>query len=124
MILYRPVGLKEMELIYDSKCAAFPPRLSHQPIFYPVLNFEYAQQIAHDWNTKNPEFAGYVTKFEVNQKYAEKFEPQIVGGSIHRELWIPAEELDAFNENILGKIEIEAAYFGKGSKAIFPIISG
>jgi hypothetical protein len=29
----------------------FPPRLSTQPIFYPVLSLEYAEQIARDWNT-------------------------------------------------------------------------
>lgn len=52
MILYRPVGIKELELIALSDWAAFPPRLPHQPIFYPVLNFQYAAQIARDWNTK------------------------------------------------------------------------
>ncbi|MDQ3711150.1 MAG: hypothetical protein M3388_02900 [Acidobacteriota bacterium] len=39
MWLYRPVGLKELELIYDSGFSEFPPRLPHQPFFYPVLNF-------------------------------------------------------------------------------------
>lgn len=29
---------------------AFPPRLSSQPFFYPVANFDYAAQIARDWN--------------------------------------------------------------------------
>ena len=43
MILYRPVGLKELELIYDSGMRAFPARLPQQPIFYPVLDLEYAK---------------------------------------------------------------------------------
>ena len=38
MILYRPVGLEELELIYDSGMKAFPARMPKQPIFYPVLN--------------------------------------------------------------------------------------
>lgn len=40
MKLYRPVGLRELELIAKADFKAFPPRLPEQPIFYPVLNFE------------------------------------------------------------------------------------
>ena len=65
MILYRPVGLQELALIYDSGMKAFPARLPEQPIFYPVLQLEYARQTASDWNAKNGEFAGYVTQFKV-----------------------------------------------------------
>lgn len=48
--LYRPVGQAEFELIKDSGFKRFPPRLEWQPIFYPVLNKEYAEQIAKQWN--------------------------------------------------------------------------
>ncbi len=51
--LYRPVGPRELELIEASGFRAFPPRLPEQPIFYPVLSFEYAAQIARDWNAKD-----------------------------------------------------------------------
>ena len=44
--LYRPVGLRELQLILDAEARAFPPRLAAQPIFYPVLNREYAEEIA------------------------------------------------------------------------------
>lgn len=31
-----------------------------QPIFYPVINIEYARQIALEWNTKSaPGYAGF-----------------------------------------------------------------
>ena len=33
MILYRPVGSKELELIKKSNYRRFPPRLAEQPIF-------------------------------------------------------------------------------------------
>ncbi|BAY82632.1 ADP-ribosylation/crystallin J1 [Calothrix parasitica NIES-267] len=46
--LYRPVGEKELVLIKESGCKQFPPRLPEQPIFYPVLNQEYAIEIARD----------------------------------------------------------------------------
>jgi hypothetical protein len=113
MILYRPVGLHELALIARSDFRAFPPRLPEQPIFYPVLNFEYAAQIARNWNTKRSAFAGFVTMFEVDDAYIHKFEIQIVGNRMHQELWVPAEELEAFNQHIIGKIEIVAAYYGE-----------
>jgi hypothetical protein len=62
--LYRPVGPKELALIRASGMKAFPPRLPEQPIFYPVLNEEYATQIARDWNVTDSG-AGYVTRFAI-----------------------------------------------------------
>ena len=112
MILYRPVGLNELLLIAQTDFKAFPSRLPEQPFFYPVLNFEYAEQIARDWNTKQPPFAGFVTRFEVEQEYAEKFDIHVVGARIHQELWVPAEELSVFNLRIVGRIEIIASYYG------------
>ena len=47
MILWRPVGMRELELIHESGMKAFPPRLPEQPIFYPVLSEGYATKIAH-----------------------------------------------------------------------------
>ncbi|MFB2918324.1 hypothetical protein [Aerosakkonema funiforme] len=113
MLYYRPVGLKELELIAKADFKAFPPRLPEQPIFYPVLNFEYAEQIARDWNTKSNSFAGFVTKFEVEDDYAKKFDVRVVGSRIHQELWVPAEQLTEFNCHIVGKITVEAAYYGE-----------
>ena len=112
MILYRPVDPKELALIAASGHTAFPPRLPEQPIFYPVLNFQYAEQIARDWNATTAPYAGFVTRFEVDQRYAENFEIHTVGGKIHQELWVPAEELPEFNRHIKGKIEVVAAYYG------------
>lgn len=86
----------------------FPPRLPQQPIFYPVLNQKYAEEIAQRWNTKdsNSQYKGYVLKFEVDDTYISQFKVQTVGKSYHQELWIPAEELENFNKFIIGKIEI------------------
>lgn len=87
----------------------FPPRLPGQPIFYPVTNEAYAIQIARDWNVRDSG-VGYVTSFEVETEYLSKFEIQKVGGQIHTELWIPAEELEEFNSRIVGKIRITQKY--------------
>lgn len=119
--LYRPVGLKELELIEQSGMRSFPPRLSWQPIFYPVLNEPYAAQIARDWNTNDEAsgYSGFVTEFSIPTVYFEKFEIQNVGAMHHNELWVPAEELKDFNEQIQGKISVIAAFYGdqfKGNK--------
>ena len=113
--LYRPIGIKELELIMASDWKKFPPRLFWQPIFYPVLNQAYAEQIAFEWNTKD-EFSGYcgiVTEFEINENHYSKYAVQNVGGAIHNELWIPAEELEQFNKNIVGDISIVKIFFGE-----------
>ncbi len=111
--LFRPVGAEELRLIAGSGYQAFPPRLVDQPIFYPVMNFEYAEQIARDWNTKRNSFAGFVTKFDVDADYLQQFPIQVVGGQQHQELWVPAEELYEFNRHIIGKIEVAASYYGE-----------
>lgn len=106
--LYRPVGQNELNLIRDSEFLAFPPRLPAQPFFYPVTNEEYATQIARDWNTSdaNSGFVGYVLRFNVISSFLEKYEIHTVGSSHHREYWIPASDLDEFNRNIAGRIEV------------------
>jgi hypothetical protein len=92
----------------------FPPRLVHQPIFYPVVNLEYARQIALEWNRpeKSSGFAGFVTQFEVSSTYLSKFELHTAGSAAHREYWIPAREMNSFNKAISGLISVEEAFFG------------
>jgi hypothetical protein len=108
-ILYRPVGPKELELIAASGFRSFPPRLPEQPIFYPVLNEEYAIQIARDWNVP-ASGAGFVTRFRVPTAFLTRYPPKIVGGKIHAELWVPAEDLPEFNRQIIGPIEVIAEF--------------
>jgi hypothetical protein len=114
--LYRPVGRKELELIERSGFREFPPRLPEQPIFYPVLSREYAEQIAREWNTKDASggYAGFVTQFEVNTAYLARFAPKQVGGAAHLEYWVPAEDLAEFNRNIRGIITVIAEFHGIG----------
>ena len=107
--LFRPVGPKELELIRFSGNRTFPPRLPEQPVFYPVLDEAYATQIARDWNVKDSG-AGYVTRLRVRRDFVERYQVQTVGDSTHQELWIPAEELAAFNDNIIGEIEVIAEF--------------
>ena len=108
-IMYRPVGPKELELIAASDYREFPPRLPEQPIFYPVLNEEYANDISRKWNVRDYG-AGFVTRFRVRREFAARYPIRVVGDSTCQELWIPAEELPAFNANIVGLIEVIAEF--------------
>ena len=103
--LWRPVGPAELRLIEESGMTAFPPRLPEQPIFYPVTAEDYAIKIARDWNVP-ASGAGFVTRFHVRRAYLDQFDVQDAGGKAHQEYWIPAEEMDAFNAAIIGKIEV------------------
>ena len=107
--LFRPVGPEELELIRRSNFRTFPPRLPEQPIFYPVLTEDYAVKIARDWNVR-ASGAGYVTRFEVRTSFLADYKVQTAQGLAHREYWIPAEDLDAFNAAIAGPIQIVAAF--------------
>jgi len=120
--LFRPIGLPELALLWDAGMKGFPPRLAQQPIFYPVLNLEYARQIAHDWNPpdRNSGFAGFVTQFEVSSTYLSKFESHTAGSSAHREYWIPAREMNSFNKAISGPILVEEAFFGAEFTGLVP----
>lgn len=107
--LWRPVGPQELDLIRQSGMRAFPPRLPDQPIFYPVTTEEYAVKIARDWNVP-ASGSGFVTKFKVRKSFLDNYRVEEAGGSAHREYWIPAEELSAFNEAIVGEIEVVAEF--------------
>jgi hypothetical protein len=107
--LFRPTGEKELELIRSADWRAFPPRLPEQPIFYPVLEESYAVQIARDWNTRDSG-TGYVLRFQVETEYLAKYPVQTAGTRVHREYWIPAEDLAEFNRHIVGQIELVSTF--------------
>jgi hypothetical protein len=82
---------------------AWPPRLPDQPIFYPVCNRWYATKITREWNVP-AEGVGYVTRFEVDRAYLDRYEVHQAGGRDVLEYWIPAAELAELNAHIVGAI--------------------
>lgn len=111
--LFRPTGPEELELVRESGSRRWPPRLADQPIFYPVTNERYAAEIASKWNTKHGQ-PGFVTKFTVRADFMRRYKIEQVGASHHTEWWVPADELEEFNDNIVGLIEVIAEYPGAG----------
>jgi hypothetical protein len=53
---------------------------------------------------------GYVTKFAVRRSFIERYGIQQVGAVHHTEWWVPAEELEQLNDNIVGSIEVIGEY--------------
>lgn len=109
--LWRPTGPAELALLRAAQWREWPPRLPGQPIFYPVLNRDYAIKIARDWNAPR-DGAGYVTRFQVRAEFLARYDVQQVGGRTIREYWIPAEDLDALNANLVGLIEVTDEFGG------------
>jgi hypothetical protein len=95
------------------KCVgeAFAVHILFVEIWIPVP-FQYAIQIARDWNTKDERacYVGYVLRFKVNRGFLENYEVHTAGGSDHQEYWIPAADLERFNDNIVGVIEVVAKF--------------
>ncbi|MBC7878975.1 MAG: hypothetical protein H7Y59_17525 [Anaerolineales bacterium] len=108
-ILYRPTGPKELELVVANEYRRWPPRLPEQPIFYPVTNEEYAKEIAIKWNIPASS-VGYVTRFQVKKNFMDRYEIYKVGSQLHTEWWVPAEDLEELNDNIVGLIEVIGEY--------------
>lgn len=113
MILFRPVGFTELELIAELGFSAFPPPKQGQTVFYPASSEGYAHELARDRNTHDAasNYAGFVTRFFLDDAYASRLEIKPVGSS-REELWVKAGDLGAFNEQIVGSIEVVATYKG------------
>jgi hypothetical protein len=114
--LFRPVGLGELDLIANSGFRAFPPRLSWQPIFYPVLTQDYARSIIRNWNSREADagHCGFITEFDVEDAFSSRYPVRHLGGGpAFRELWVPAEELEEFNRHILGTIRVVESIYGE-----------
>jgi hypothetical protein len=114
VVLYRPTGPAELELVRASGFKRWPPRLPDQPIFYPVTNEPYAAQIARDWNVKSSG-SGFVTRFQVRRSFMQRYPVQCVGRSEHTEWWVPAADLEELNDNIVGLIEIVQEFYPASS---------
>jgi hypothetical protein len=103
--LWRPTGPEELALVEASGWTGWPPRLPEQPIFYPVLDEDYAVRIARDRNVPSSG-SGYVTRFEVDAEFVKRYPVRQAGGRTILELWVPADELEEFNRHIVGLIEV------------------
>ncbi|MQY28543.1 hypothetical protein [Nocardia aurantia] len=66
---------------------------------------------------------GYVTRFDVQTSCLDRFEVPQVGGRTILEYWIPAEQLEEFNDHIVGQI-VEVARFERVGGNVVEIPGG
>jgi hypothetical protein len=102
--LYRPVGPEELALLKAHNFRRWPPRLPEQPIFYPVTTEEYAAEIASTWNVRDSG-SGFVTRFKVRTEFITATK-SIRSAPRATEWWIPADDIEELNDNIVGEIEV------------------
>ncbi len=107
--MYRATGPKELAPVQQRGFRRWPPRSPEQPIFYPVTSEQYAKEIAVSWNTQGSGL-GYVTRFRVKKKFMDRFKIEQVGAAHHTEWWVPADQLEELNDNIVGLIEVIGEY--------------
>lgn len=107
--LWHPTGPQELVLVTASGWRAWPPRLPDQPIFYPVLNEDYATRIARGLKRhRQRRRARHPLPGPHPVPGALPAAP--VGGQTILEYWIPAKDLPALNDAIVGRIELVASF--------------
>lgn len=122
--LYRPLGPGQLQAILESGCRRFPRRRANQKFFYPLLHESFARRIASQWHVQRSG-VGYITAFEVMSEYLHGLPVFMVGGPEHREYRIPAAELEAFNDQIVGRISVVGVIVaGTGESACRPHCGG
>ncbi len=122
MKLWRPIGEQELGKIEASGMRAFPVTTRHEPIFFPVHSFEYADKIARSWNSveEDYQFLKFIVMFSLTDKFLARYATQSACEGRYVEYWIPPEDLDEVNENIIGQIEVVAEY-KKASRISRPV---
>ena len=55
-----------------------------------------------------------MTVFNVDAAFVARYDVQVAGsGKMHRELWVPADELAAFDTHIDGRIRVASSFYGE-----------
>ncbi len=125
-MLWRPTGPEELALVEQSGWSRWRPRLTEQPIFYPVLNEWYATKIAREWNVP-ASGVGYVTRFQVRTAFLGQYETHQIGGRDVMEYWIPAEDVENSTTTSLGSsrssLNIEPSHDGPSLPGLHYVVS-
>lgn len=83
--------------------------IARPAIFLSVLNETYTSQVARDWN-KRDGGTGYVLRFQIDAQFLSRFVIRTVGAGVHREYWIPADDLAELNRHLICQIEVVTSF--------------
>jgi hypothetical protein len=110
--LFKPVGTGAHPRDWLS---TVPTKVADATIFYPVLHEEYAVHIARGRNATDAATAATSLGSGSRSAFLQNYDVQTVGSSRHRENWIPADDVAAFNDDINGPIEVIYEFQGAGT---------
>ncbi|SEU05662.1 hypothetical protein [Hymenobacter actinosclerus] len=98
VLLYRPVGQAELDLVAASNWLEFPLKLPEPPVFY----------LAPPGSAAGLPGAGpgYLLRLAVDADYVAHFEAAAPAAAEPAELRVPTAELAEFNRRITGRIEV------------------
>lgn len=85
------------------------PAFADQRHLYLKLTRDYAELIARHWHAAQYG-AGYVARLRVRRSSLQRFPLQSIAYDAHREYRVPVTELPALNRQIVGRIQIVAAF--------------
>ena len=105
--LYRPVGSTELVAIQRSGNQRFPRGSSGSRTSSPCAPAPTPSASPVKRRLRQP---GYVTRFEVRQDFLARYAVHVIDARVHEEYRIPAEDLEAFNDAIVGPIEVVSEY--------------
>jgi hypothetical protein len=100
--LYRPIGPKERNLLEASGWTRYPEGLFEQLVFYPGSHLESAVQSARTWYVL-AYGSGFITKVELPESFIDSI---FASNEKQDELWVQANSLEEFNQQIVGEIEV------------------
>lgn len=103
--LFRPTAPSELALLRDSGFLKWPPRLPEQPLFYPVTSEQDAIAITRAWIVQHSGL-GYVSRFRVRKEFLDQCKTHDSETCDRNMRLVPAEDVEALNKSIVGKIEI------------------
>ena len=99
-------GLPTASVVRSSQ--ATPARRRGQPCaaFNPArLHLSSPDSCSDGWSHLSDGWS-HLSRFCVRTAFISKFPVQQVGAAHHTEWWVPAEELEELNRNIVGTIEV------------------
>lgn len=107
--LFRPASPDEIVRMMQRYWRAFMLPAPSQAYFYPFRSHELACLLAEGWYARRYG-SGFVVRAWVQADFLARFDCFSLGGADYLEYRIPVAQMDEFNRNIVGNIELLGGY--------------
>jgi len=120
--LYKSLSPQQLVQVENSGWRRFAADGSKQRVFYPKVYLSYAEQIARQWDAVQFE-RGFVVSFKICAEVLHRYEIQTVAYEEHLEYRVPIAELEFFNQQIMGKIELVSSFCSESASTWLPAVN-